>query len=200
MKALLLEGEKIGNSVRPPCHRELLEGGGGVLGLCDGRVVEVEDVDGSLGRRGPVLWGLSSLELAPSGRRLGARLLFAGCWAFGWAWWVEALAPLRGEFPGVLGAPVGLASENEASDGVDVVEPQGVALWPGQGAAALLDLLLAVPLHPDLHSTVWAWVLEAVLHRGLTPDRVACVVVAPRLLDSHAFLEMWVRFGLGRCL
>ena len=77
---------------------------------------------------------------------------------------------------------------------------QGVALWPVSGAAALVELLLAVPLHTDLHPTNWARVLEAVLDRALTPDLVARVVVAERLLDSRAFLEMWVRVGLGRCL
>ena len=41
LKALLVEGEMVGNAVRPLCHRELLEGGSGVLGVCDGRVAEV---------------------------------------------------------------------------------------------------------------------------------------------------------------
>ena len=60
LKALLLEGEKVGNPVRPPCHPELLEGDGGVLGVFDGRVVEIEEVDGSLGWRRPGLWGPST--------------------------------------------------------------------------------------------------------------------------------------------
>ena len=49
LKALLLESEIVGDPVHPLCHPEFLEGGGGVLGLCDGRVVEVEEVDGGLG-------------------------------------------------------------------------------------------------------------------------------------------------------
>ena len=126
--------------------------------------------------------------------------LFAGWWALGWAWWGEALAPLRGEFPGVVGVPVGLVLGHDESDGVGAVELQGVALWLVRGAAALVELFLAVPLHPDLHSTAWARVLEAVLDLALTPDPVACVAVAERLLDFRAFLELWVCFGQGRCL
>ena len=80
---LFLEGEEVGNPPRPPCHRELLEGGCGVLRVCDGRVVEVEEVDGGLGRGGPELWRLVPSALAPSGRGTGARGLFAGLWAFG---------------------------------------------------------------------------------------------------------------------
>ena len=78
LKALLLEGEKVGRPVCPLCHPELREGGGGVLGVCDGRVVEVEEIEASLG--GPVqgLWGLSSPALAPSGGRAGPRGFFAG--------------------------------------------------------------------------------------------------------------------------
>ena len=75
-----------------------------------------------------------------------------------------------------------------------------MALWLVRGAAAFIELLQAVPLRPDLHPTVWARVLEAVLDRALTPDQVARVVVAERLLDSRAFLELWIRVGLGRCL
>ena len=37
------------------CHREFLEGGGGILGVCDGRMVVVEAVDSGLGGRGPGL-------------------------------------------------------------------------------------------------------------------------------------------------
>ena len=55
LKALLLESEKLGDPVRPRCHRELLEGGSGALGVCDGWVIEVEEVDGGLGGRGPGL-------------------------------------------------------------------------------------------------------------------------------------------------
>ena len=58
-----------------------------------------------------------------------------------------------------------------------------MALWLVRGAAALVNYLLAVPSHPDLHPTVWTRVLEAVLDRALTPDPVARVVVAERLLD-----------------
>ena len=49
LKALLLEGERDRDPVHPLCHPEFPEGGGGVLGVCDGRVVEVEEVDGGLG-------------------------------------------------------------------------------------------------------------------------------------------------------
>ena len=78
-----MEAEEVGDPPRPLCHRELLEGGCGVLGVCDGRVVEVEEVDGSLGGRGPALWRLSSSVLAPSGRRIGVWGFFAGWWALG---------------------------------------------------------------------------------------------------------------------
>ena len=39
--------------------------------------------------------------------------------------------------------------------------------------------------------------LEAVLDRALTPDPVACVVVAEGLLDLRTFFEPWVRCGRG---
>ena len=191
LKALLLEGERMGSPVHPLCHRELLKGGGGVPGVCDGRVVEGEEVDGSLDGRGLGLSGPSSRALAPSGRRTGARGLFAGWWALGWAWWGEALAPLRGDFPSVLGAPVGLVQGGDASDGVVALELQGVT--------ALVQLPLGVPGHPDLHPTVWARFLEALLDRALAPDPVARVVVAEGLLDSRALLKLRVCFGLGRC-
>ena len=48
--------------------------------------------------------------------------LFASWWALGWAWSGEALAPLRGDFPGVLGAPAGLIRRADAPDGVGAVE------------------------------------------------------------------------------
>ena len=81
--ALFLEGEELGNPPRPLCHRELLEGGRGVLGVCDGRVVEVEEVDGGLGGGGAALWRLVPSALAPSGSGTGSRGLFAGWWALG---------------------------------------------------------------------------------------------------------------------
>ena len=83
LEAFFLEGEKVGDLLLPLCHPELLEGGCGVLGVCDGRVVEFEEVDGSLGGRRPGLWRLLSSALAPSGRRIWARELFAGWWALG---------------------------------------------------------------------------------------------------------------------
>ena len=42
-------------------------------------------------------------------------------------------------------------------------------------------------------------VAEAVLDRALTPDPVACVIVAEGLLDLRALFESWVRLGRGRC-
>ena len=81
--ALFLEGEEVGDPLCPLCHQELVEGGCGVLGVCDGRVVVFEEVDDSLGGRGPGLWRLSSSALAPSGRRIGAPGFFAGWWALG---------------------------------------------------------------------------------------------------------------------
>ena len=151
MKVLLLEGEKVGDPVRFLFHWELPGGGGGVLGVCDSRVVEVEEVDGSLGGHGPRLWRPLFPYLAPSGRRSGAQGPFAGWWAPGWAWCGEALAQLWGEISGILGASVNLVLGGDASDGLGAVEVQGVALWLVWGAAALVELLLAVPLHPDLH-------------------------------------------------
>ena len=55
LKSLLLEGEEVGDPVRPRCHQELLQGCGGVLGVCDGWVIEDEEVDGGLGRHRPGL-------------------------------------------------------------------------------------------------------------------------------------------------
>ena len=55
LKALVLDTEEVGDPVRPLCHWELSEGGGVFLGLCDGRLVEVQEVDGGLGGRGPGL-------------------------------------------------------------------------------------------------------------------------------------------------
>ena len=81
--ALFLDGEGVGNPLRPLCHRELLEGGRGVPGVHDGRVVEVEEVDGGLDGGGPGLWRLVPSALAPSGRGTGARGLFAWWWALG---------------------------------------------------------------------------------------------------------------------
>ena len=71
-------------------------------------MIEVEEADSSFGGRGPGLCRPSSPALAQPGRRIGACGLFAGWWALGLALWGEALAPLQGGFPSVLGAPVGL--------------------------------------------------------------------------------------------
>ena len=81
LQALFLKGKEVGNPPRPLCHRELLEGDCGVLGVCDGRVVEVEEVDGGLGGGGPGLWRLVPSALAQSGRGPGALGPFAGWWA-----------------------------------------------------------------------------------------------------------------------
>ena len=78
-------------------------------------------------------------------------------------------------------------------------ELQGVAFWLVRGAAALVLLLLAVPDHPDLWPPVVHRVAEAVLDRALTPDPVACVVVAEGLLDLRALFESWLCLGRGRC-
>ena len=82
---------------------------------------------------------------------------------------------------------MGLVVRADASEGVGVVQLQTVVFWLVRGAAALVQLLLTVPLHPNWHPTVWTRVLEAVLDRTLTADPVARVVVAKRLLDSPAF-------------
>ena len=55
LKALHLESEDLGDPVRPVCHREFLESGGVVLGVCDRWVVEVEEFDGGFGGREPGL-------------------------------------------------------------------------------------------------------------------------------------------------
>ena len=55
LKSLLLEAEEVGDPVCPLCHQELLQGSGGVLGVCDGPVVEVEEVDGGLEGQRPGL-------------------------------------------------------------------------------------------------------------------------------------------------
>ena len=106
----------------------------------------------------------------------------------------------RGKFPGVFGAPVGLVLGGDELDGVGAVELQGVAQWLVRGAAPLVELLMAVPGHPDPHPAVSPRVLEAVLDRTLTPDPVARVVFAESLFDFRAFLELWVQFGLRRCV
>ena len=77
------EGEEVGNPTWPLSHRDLPEGGCGILGVCDGWVVEVEEVDGCLGGGGPGLWRLVPSALAPSGRGTGARGFFPGWWALG---------------------------------------------------------------------------------------------------------------------
>ena len=79
------------------------------------------------------------------------------------------------------------------------VELQGGAFWFVWGAAALVQLLLAVPDHPDLWPPVVPQVAEAVLDCALTPDPVARVIVAEGLLDLRAFFQSWVRLGWGRC-
>ena len=79
------------------------------------------------------------------------------------------------------------------SDGLGARELQGVALYLVQGAA-LVEPGVAVPLQPDLHPSVWALALKAVL------DRALATVVAEWLLDSRALLEFCVCFGLWRCL
>ena len=132
--------------------------------------------------------GLGPGDVLLDGRRFGGRRGGGG------------LAPVRGEFPGVLGVPVGLVVGADAPDGVGAVELQGVALGLVWGAAALVELLLAVPGYPDWHPTVRAQVLEAVLDRSLAPDAVARVVVAEGLLNSRTLLELWVCFGVGWCL
>ena len=73
----------MGNPLCPLCHRELLEGGCGFFGVCDGPVVEVEEVDGGLGVGEPGLWRLAPSALAPSRRGIGARGVFARCRALG---------------------------------------------------------------------------------------------------------------------
>ena len=106
----------------------------------------------------------------------------------------------RGDFAGVVDAPVGLVLRGDAWDGLGAVELQGVVPWLVWGAASFVELPLAVPGHPDLHPNVWARVLEAVLDCALALDPVTRVVVVEGLLDSRALLELWVCFGLGRCL
>ena len=60
-----------------------MEGGRGVLGVCVGRVVEVEEVDGGLGGSGPGPWRLVPSALAPSGRGTEARGFLPGCGRLG---------------------------------------------------------------------------------------------------------------------
>ena len=43
LKGLVLESEEVGDPICTLHHGESLEGGGGVLGVCDGWVVEVEE-------------------------------------------------------------------------------------------------------------------------------------------------------------
>ena len=189
----------MGNPLRPLCHRELLEGGGGVLGVRDGRVVAVGEVDGGLGGGRPGLWRPVPSALAPSGRGTGARGPFAWWWTLGWARWGDALAPLRGEFPSVFGASAALVFVSAELDRVGAVELQVVAFWLVRGAAALVEVLPAVPDHSDLWPPVVPQVAEAVLDRALAPDPVARMVIAEGLLDLRAFFEPWVRLGWGRC-
>ena len=104
-----------------------------------------------------------------------------------------------GELPRVFGASVGLVPVGAEPDGVGAGELQGVAFCLVRGAAALVQLLLAVPDHPDLWPPLVPQVAEAVLDCALTPDPVARVVVAEGLLDLRALFESWVCLGRGRC-
>ena len=108
------------------------------LRVCDGRSVEVEEVDGGLGAGGPGLWRLVPSALAPSGRGTGARGLFARWWVLGRARQGEALTPLPGELPSVFGPSVGLVLVGAEPDEVGAGELQGVAFWLVRGAAALV--------------------------------------------------------------
>ena len=99
----------------------------------------------------------------------------------------------------MFGASVGLVLGSAEPDGVGAGELQGVAFWLVLAAAALVQLLLAVPDHPDLWPPVVFQVAEAVLDCAFTPDPVALVVVAEGLLDLGALFESWVRLGRGRC-
>ena len=135
-------------------------------------------------------WGCGGFRPRPFPRQgggLGPGEYLATWWAIGWAWWGEALAPFRGDFAGVLGAPVGLVLKSDALDRLGDVKLKGVALRRVRGAAALVELPLALPGYPDLHRTVRARVVEAVLNRALAPSPVALVVVAKGLLDYRAF-------------
>ena len=107
---------------------------------------------------------------------------------------------IRGGFIRCTWCLCGLLLRGDASDGVGTVELEGVTVWLVLGAAALVEYPLAVPGHPNLHPTVWTRVQGAVLDRALEPDPVARVVVAEGLLDCRALVDLWVRFGLGRCL
>ena len=55
LKVFCLEGEGVGNPLCALRHRKFLEGGCRVLRVCDGWVVEVEEVDGRLCGCGPGL-------------------------------------------------------------------------------------------------------------------------------------------------
>ena len=48
---------------------------------------------------------------------------------------------------------------------------------------------------PGFAPPCWGPVPDAVLHRALAPDPVACVVVEEGLLDLRAFFDLCVRFG-----
>ena len=152
-------------------------------------MVQAEEVDGGLGGGGPGLWRPVPSAPALSGRGTGARGYFAWSWALGWAWWGEALAPLRGEFPSVFGASVGLVFVDAEPDGSALLSSMVYAFWPVWGAAALVQLLLAVQDHPHLWPPIIPQVAEAVRDCALTPDTVACVVVAAGLLDLCGFLR-----------
>ena len=91
-----------------------------------------------------------------------------------------------------------LVLRSDAADGVGAVELQGVALCLVRGAG-LVEVRLAVPLHPDVHPAAWAPALEAVLDHPFEPHPVARVVVAEGLLDRRAVLEFLVGVGLWRC-
>ena len=81
--ALLLEGKEVGDPFRLLCDRELLERGSGVPGVCDGRLFEVREADGSLCWRGPGVWRPLSPALAPSRMRIWAQGYVARCWVLG---------------------------------------------------------------------------------------------------------------------
>ena len=131
--------------------------------------------------------GLGLGDFLPVGGRLGGR--------GGGRPWLHS----GGSSPVYLVPPWALFSSVRSRMGWALVSSR---VSPSGLSGALLPwpcLFLAVPDHPDLWPPVVPRVAEAVLDRALTPDPVACVVVAEGLLDLRALFESWVRLGRGRC-
>ena len=196
LEGLFLEREEVWDPVLTFRHRELLEGGGGVLGVCHGWVVEARRLMVACVAEGQGLRGRFPRPLPRQGGERGLGI-FSGGRAFGWAGRGEALLTFWRHFAGVLAAPVGLVLGGDAADGMGFVQLNGFRVRFVSGTW-LFWLVLGVPLYPDMHPAVVVPATDAVVYLPFAPYPAACLVVAKGLLDPRALLEFWVGVGLWR--